>query len=428
MKRVAELDAAIAAHGAKVRVLKVIDWPKALELRFLERWRAGQPELPQPANAAPDLREEVAAFEAIMARCDRADPIGRFLHRSAWSYRVAAEMLMCVGTPRFTECSALLYGLPDYKYRSQDATNLDAAEQMLRITDDLVGGFKVPPVVADIPAPEFAARLRARIGPFFSGGGLEDSPVEVVLDERIGAKAVAGSKRIKVRHDARFSELDLEQLAQHEAFVHTATLLNGKAQPALATLGLGTPRTTRTQEGLATFAEIITDALDIARLRRIALRVRMVKAALEGADFIEVFRGFVAAGAAEDDAFRSAARVFRGGDPRGWICFTKDAAYLEGTFMVSLFIRKALQQGRPELIPHLFAGRLTLGDALELAPLFADGTLRPARFVPPWASDPRKLLAVITFFAASSQFRLDTVELDRFSEHEDELMAASGIS
>jgi uncharacterized protein (TIGR02421 family) len=426
VKGAAELDRAIVAHGAKVRVLKTIDWPKALEVRFLERLRAGQPELPRPENAAPDLREQCAAFERIMARCDRGEPLGRFLHRSAWSYRVAAEMLMCVGRPRFTECSALLYGRPDFRFKTQSATNLDAAEQMLQITDDLVGGFKVPPVVADIPAAEFAARLRERIGGFFVDAA-GDVGVEVVLDARIGAKAVAGSRKIKVREDALFSSLDLEQLAQHEAFVHTATLLNGKAQPRLTTLGLGAPRTTRTQEGLATFAEVITDAVDIARLRRLALRVRMVKAALDGADFIEVFRGFVAAGAAEDDAFRSAARVFRGGDPRGKVCFTKDAAYLEGTYAVSLFIRKALQQGRPELIPHLFAGRLTLGDAIDLAPRFADGTLAPARFVPPWAADPRRLLAVITFFTASSQFKLDALTLERFSAFEDEQIAASGL-
>jgi hypothetical protein len=153
----------------------------------------------------------------------------------------------------------------------------------------------------------------------------------------------------------------------------------------------------------------------------------MVDAALDGADFIEVFRGFAEAGAPPDDAFRSAARVFRGGDPRGKVCFTKDAAYLEGTFAVSLFIRKALQEGRPEMIANLFAGRLTLGDAVELAPLFDDGTLELPRFVPPWAADPRKLLAVITFFTASSLFKLDSCALEQFSAFADEQMAASGL-
>jgi hypothetical protein len=153
----------------------------------------------------------------------------------------------------------------------------------------------------------------------------------------------------------------------------------------------------------------------------------MVKAALDGADFIDVFRGFADAGAPPDDAFRSAARVFRGGDPRGRVCFTKDAAYLEGTFAVSLFIRKALQEDRPELMAHLFAGRLTLGDAIDLAPAFADGTLKPARFVPPWAADPRRLLAVITFFTASSLFELESCALEQFSAFADEQMVASGL-
>ena len=52
---------------------------------------------------------------------------------------------------------------------------------------------------------------------------------------------------------------------------------DGAQRPAPAVpadAGLGAPRTTRTQEGLATFAEIITGAIDISRLRRIALRVR----------------------------------------------------------------------------------------------------------------------------------------------------------
>jgi hypothetical protein len=153
----------------------------------------------------------------------------------------------------------------------------------------------------------------------------------------------------------------------------------------------------------------------------------MVKQALDGADFIEVFKGFLEGGQGEEDAYRSAERVFRGGDPRGGICFTKDATYLEGTLTVSLFLRKALQEGRPELIPSLFAGRMTLGDALDLSPLFADGTLVPALYMPPWARDPRRLLAVTAFFTISSTFKLDTLDLARFSDFEEEMMASSGL-
>lgn len=68
---------------------------------------------------------------------------------------------------------------------------------------------------------------------------------------------------------------------------------------------------------------IITPSRYALSLRRIALRVVMVKQALDGADFIEVFRGFLDAGQSEVESYRSAARVFRGGDVRGKVCFTK---------------------------------------------------------------------------------------------------------
>ena len=421
--RFVEPDQALGRLGPKIRVLKSIGWPRTAEAEFLAGWRKGDPRIPVPGTQPMDLLAEREAFLTVMRRCDTGHPIGTYLYRTAWSYAVAADMLMHIGKPRFTECSTLLYGRPDYRYRSQTRTNLDAAEAMLKMTDDLVGGYKVPPTIADMDAGTFAAQLRQRIGDYFAGAN-----VEVEIDPKLASKAAAGSRKIKVRSDALFSDLDLEQLVQHEAFIHTGTVLNGKRQPFLTTLGLGAPRTTRTQEGLATFSEIINLALDITRLRRLALRVRMVKMALDGADFIDVFKGFLNGGQTEEDAYRSAERVFRGGDPKGGVCFTKDATYLEGVFTVAIFIRKALKEGRPELIPHLFAGRLTLGDVIILAPFFADGTLVNAHFMPPWARDQRRLLAMIAFFNANQLFTMDTVDMDRFSLFEEEQIAASGIS
>ena len=264
--------------------------------------------------------------------------------------------------------------------------------------------------------------LRERIGPVFS-----HDDVKVVLDPALPSKATAGSKRITLRATALFSERDLEQLTEHEAFIHTLTALNGRHQPHLHALGLGAPRTTRTQEGLATFAEIITGAIDISRLRRIALRVVMVKQALDGADFIEVFRGFLDAGQSEVESYRSAARVFRGGDVRGGVCFTKDGAYLEGVMIIHVFIRKVLQEGRGDLLPMLFAGRLTTADVITLAPFRDSGLIAPSRYVPPWARDPQRVLAIMAFSAAAQRLRLDRLDLQRFVDYEDEVIAEAGI-
>ena len=418
-----ECDRALVAIGRHIKVLKAIEWPVELEEAFLSAWRRGQPTLPAPPTKPRALAEQLSALEALMQRIDRGHPIGNWLYKSAWSYSVAARMLASIGTPEFTRCSALLYGRPDFKYRSQDVTNFDSAREMLDITDEVVDHRQLPPVPFDIPAEAFAVLLRERIGPMFT-----QDKVDVVLDPALSSKAAASAKQITLRSTALFSERDLDQLTQHEAFIHTLTSLNGRHQPHLHTLGLGTPRTTRTQEGLATFSEIITGAIDIARLRRVALRVVMLKQALDGADFIEVFRGFLDAGQSEVESYRSAARVFRGGDVRGKICFTKDGAYLEGVMLIHVFIRKVLQEGRGEMLPMLFAGRLTTADVITLSPYRENGVIAHSVYVPPWARDPQRVLATMAFSAAAQRLRLDRLDLQRFVDFEDEVIEESGMS
>jgi hypothetical protein len=149
--------------------------------------------------------------------------------------------------------------------------------------------------------------------------------------------------------------------------------------------------------------------------------------ALAGADFIEVFRGFLEAGQSEVESYRSAARLFRGGDVRGGICFTKDGAYLDGVMVVHAFVVKTLQEGRPELLPMLFAGRLTTADVITLAPYRESGLIAPSRYIPPWARDPQRVLATMAYSAAARRLRMDTFDLQRFVEYEDEVIADSGF-
>ena len=100
------------------------------------------------------------------------------------------------------------------------------------------------------------------------------------------------------------------------------------------------------------------------RLRRIALRVKAIAMALDGADFIEVFRSFIEAGQSEEESFQSTMRCFRGGDVLGSTAFTKDTVYLKGMLEVYAFLTTCIHENRPELARWLFAGRLTLGDVI----------------------------------------------------------------
>lgn len=409
------IESEIVDAARELKILSTVGWPRAAIDGFLESWRAGNPRIPKvELTPPPDLDTLIERMKSCMQRTPRDHPLGEVIWKTAWSYSTAAYMLKSMGTPDFTERSVELYGRPDKRWENQKFTDLSAAEFMLRTSADLQESAAMPGVEATETAESLAARLRARVDPLFT-----DDPIEIVVSEDLASKAAASSRRVRLRADALFSELDLDQLFQHEVMVHAATMLNGEHQPHLDVLSLASPRTTRTQEGLATLAEMVTNSMDLARLRRIALRVRAVSLALAGADFIDIFRMFLDEGQSEEESAQSAMRIFRGGDPEGGgVCFTKDGVYIGGLLEVHTFLRTAVRDGRPELINILFSGRLTLADTVILAPLFEEGLFVGPRYIPTWAADLRRLTANLTFSAFLGKIDLGQVELSQLLDKE----------
>jgi uncharacterized protein (TIGR02421 family) len=193
----------------------------------------------------------------------------------------------------------------------------------------------------------------------------------------------------------------------------------------LQSLSLGAPRTTATQEGLATFAELITGAIDLARLRRLALRIRAVHMAEEGADFIEVFQYLLETGQTESESVNTALRVFRGGDVRGRYPFTKDVVYLRGLIAVHTFLRRAIADVRPELVKRLFIGRLTVGDAIALEEACDEGEIAAPHYVPAWAQNIRGLAAYLSFSAVLNDIKLRGVTIAELMEEHGEMAPVS---
>jgi uncharacterized protein (TIGR02421 family) len=420
--RLFQIQAQISESARHLRILSAIQWPRGVIDQFLADWRASRPRIPEvqltPPQGLDDLVERMAH---CMRETPREHPLGDVIWKTAWSYSTAAQMLQSMGTPGFTERSIELYGRPDQRWENQKFSDLSAAEFMLRTSSDLIHSCAVPGIEADIGAADLAAQLRARITPVF-----KDDPIEVELSPDLASKAAASSRRVRLRADAMFSELDLDQLFEHEVMVHAGTMLNGAHQRHLDVLGLGSPRTTRTQEGLAILAELATNSMDLIRLRRIALRVRAVSLALAGADFIDIFRMFLDEGQSEEESVQSAMRIFRGGDPEGGgTCFTKDGVYVGGLLEVHTFLRTAVRDGRPELIPLLFSGRVTLGDVVVLAPLAAEGLVAGPRYMPKWAADLRRLTAYLTYSAFLTKIDLGKVDLDSAVGVEREVIDAS---
>jgi uncharacterized protein (TIGR02421 family) len=182
--------------------------------------------------------------------------------------------------------------------------------------------------------------------------------------------------------------------------------LNGRLQDALPILAASHPYNARFQEGLAVLAEILSGAMEMDRFARLADRVFAIQLAVDGADFLEVYRWFLERTGKPEQSYENTRRVFRGGVVEGGAPFTKDCVYLYGLLQASNTVRALFASGRADCLPLLFCGKLDVQDLRALLELAELGLLRAPRFVPPWISDPRSLFAMLTFSAFNARIDL----------------------
>ena len=403
--RYRELDAQLVSLVKDIKMLSTLSWPKRVQDRFLADWRAGRHELPQIEYKKFNFADRRQALKHIAQQCDAAHPIGNYLQRTAHSWQVATLLLDHLGSREMTEYSVHLYGRPGDHIAGSAVNNLQAAQHFISAADDVLGNDALGEVEYCLSADVIKAELRSKLDAVFF-----NHKVRVEVDADLVAKAAAGPTRIRLRASTCFSEYDLSQMLEHEAFVHSLTSLNGRAQTNLGSLGLNSPRITATQEGLAVFSELVTGSIDIMRMKRISLRILAIDMALRGANFIEVFSFFLEQGQSETESFTSAMRVFRGAPTTGGSAFTKDTVYLHGLLSVHTFFRWALRSGKLELAQHLFAGKMTLQDVVELEPYMKDGFIDPPQYLPPWMHRKNGLAGYLSFSLFVNRIRLDQVE------------------
>ncbi|HEX7371163.1 MAG TPA: flavohemoglobin expression-modulating QEGLA motif protein [Rhodanobacteraceae bacterium] len=403
-KRCAALDKRLVEAVRRIRVLDSVAWPVSVERQFLDDLEHGREALPKFEYRAPDFSGQRAALAAIAAGADTSHPLGAYLARNANAWQTAARMLEIVGTQDVTGLSIELYGKPADPLPGGTQTNLDAARWFLEIAEELGDGHSLPEAEYCIPAAVLRDELQAEVDARFGNGA-----VHVEIDPDLTAKAAAGASRIRLRSATAFSEYDRSQLLAHEAFVHTLTALNGRAQPILKSLSRTAPHATATQEGLAVFAELMSGSIDIARLQRISLRIIAIDMALNGADFIETFRWFREHGQGVADSFYSTQRVYRGVPVTGGAAFTKDNVYLAGLLTVHTFFRWAFKRRRLDLMHHLFAGKLALDDAIALRPCFNDGSVAPPRYLPPWVQRSQGLAGKLAFSLFANRIQMGRI-------------------
>lgn len=403
--RFAKFDEELVDIADDFKILTLVEWPKETQDVFIQKWKAGNPENPVVEYPKHNFKIALQKLEKIIEGTDDKHPVAQFLNKTAKSYFYAHLMIENLGKPEMTQNCIRIYGKPGDKVAGTEFSNIDAAKFFIEtadvFNDDYNMGEEESCILADTVRQQIADATKAVI---------TDDKVDIIVDEHLVPKAAAGATRVRLRSGTCFSKYDFQQLLQHEVFVHTLTAINGRNQKNLKSLRLGSPRTTATQEGLATFAELVTGAIDLSRLKRIALRVLATDMALNGANFVEIFKFFIANNQSPTESFSSSRRIFRGGDPNGKIVFTKDSVYLDGLLKAHSFFRWAMKNRRLDLTHVLFAGRMTFDDTHGLAPFQQSGFIHAPKYLPPWVQNFHTLGAYLAFSLFANKIRVDNLD------------------
>lgn len=400
--------------AGSLRVLTSVAWSPALKTAFLSKGK-----MPNPTYApvaTEKAREHITAAKALI---DGDHVISEWLSRLSDSLMSTVGLIETRGTPEFFRHSTALYGRPTRLMLDGQTKVLDLAKHMDQSLDGLdFDRLVVEGTEKHLTDAQFARELRSRLSRHF----VTDAPA-VEISPTVTAKAAASSTRIRIRQGATFTERDVDQLLQHEALIHTATALNGKAQKDFPILGRGHPGTTEIQEGLAVFAEIITGSMDPRRFKRLSGRVLAIQMAVEGADFKEVYEFFLNRNDDPSQSYENARRVFRGGVISGGAPFTKDMVYLNGLLRVHNFMRTVVRMGRSDLIRVLFVGKMDIEDVPALAHLAANDRLQSPKFMPPWVKDLRFLVSYMAYSGFLNRVRMPGFQ----SYYEEELKGVPDV-
>ena len=224
----AALDARMVEAVKDIRLLALVSWPAGQEVHFLDDYKRGIVQLPQPEYPSLDFSQARFELDAIAKAADPSHPLGTYLIDSARSWSIAASLCESLGTTVVGDRSIQLFGRPDECLPGDGPTTRDAARHFISIADELDHELMAPAEHVTISATALQLQLQRELDDYFDA-----RVIDVVLDPDLIAKAAAGATRIRLRFGAAFSDYDRHQLLQHEAFVHSLTALNGRQQPVL---------------------------------------------------------------------------------------------------------------------------------------------------------------------------------------------------
>jgi len=215
------------------------------------------------------------------------------------------DMLASLGSEKFMFNSFRYFGVPD--------------ERVLKNADFLIRCPDYETNEKNLSSEDALVILKKTVDHYGFNCKLERS-------KNLASRAMVDNvnKIVKISRGEKFTQKEIEALAQHEIGVHMLTTYNSENQ-TLKIFNIGLPLNTKTQEGLALLSEFQSGTMNIARLRQLGARVLGIDLMINGYNFRNIFDYMMTHYTTDENAaFSLVTRIFRGGG------FTKDYLYLDG--------------------------------------------------------------------------------------------------
>lgn len=407
-----ELSERLVKAQAPIRILDAIKWTDDIKQEFFSKECKQLPQVTidyyKNSPLAFDAKQKSEEFKTIIH--DAKNQLGpysivtKLIEQRCLDYIKALDLLEARGTPEFSQRSKELYGSPDDVFYLGGPRLSELGTLLGDILENITLELSDEKDQKTYSAEQALELLQAKLRLYFNN----DDNVTVKLDDKIVADAAAGADSIKINSSVNFSERDIRYLEVHEGWVHVGTTLNGRKQPYCTFLGVGSPASTVTQEGLAVITEIFTFSSSPSRLSKLVNRVRAIEMANQGANFLDVFNFFVDKTDNQHDAYSYAMRVFRGSTPELGP-FTKDLSYTKGFVLIYNFIRLAVQKNQISLIPLLFSGKVLIEEVKFLSELESQDLIQAPTYLPPQFSDIAALSSWMSLSLYLNKFDLNSL-------------------
>lgn len=384
-EKLAHLSGLVVRAQKPIRILDAIKWDEDVGRRLIENRFTKLPAVGPKYYERNPLRFDPAAkieeFEDIKRRTRKLlgedDELAKILIRNCDQYTMVVKMLQARGTQEFYKWSRELYGSPKEQFIDETTTVRDLGHLLYDILDGLEEEDLGHTCERTLSAEECVELLNKRFATYFS-----EESVHARLDDGIVSDAAAGANYIKVKKGVCFSPRDVDVLEVHEGWCHVGTTLNGEHQRVGTWLSKGPPCTTAVQEGLAVILEIFCFVSRPERAKKLNNRILACDKAEDGANILDIIEFYRTEGYSEVECVTNAQRIFRGGVVKGGAPFTKDISYCKGFIANYNFMRTCIKLGRPQLIPFLFVGKVTLDDVPVLYRKWKEGVIDRPLYVP----------------------------------------------